>query len=195
MNEHLLPEQIDLLVDGAAGFTARPMRQHLAACDACRARVDEVRRAAERLERLPHFAPSGAFAQRVMGQVQVITPWHVALTDALAEALPARGPARALGIAALALTSLGVTAAGLWLALRWDLASWMLDLGFERGRAGVVEGARAAAAALLGTDLAGSLNGGGFLTIAVASGALGLAALAAAAGLRRLLGTARANRG
>ena len=38
-HRHLLPNEIDLLVDGEAGFGVAPLRAHVAECDECRAQA------------------------------------------------------------------------------------------------------------------------------------------------------------
>jgi len=42
-HRHLLPNEIDLLVDGEAGFGVAPLRAHVAECDDCPALVRHLR--------------------------------------------------------------------------------------------------------------------------------------------------------
>ena len=72
---HLLPNELDLLLDGEVGFGVAPLRVHAADCPACRARLADARVVVDALEGLPHFAPTARFTDQVMAQVQVIEPW------------------------------------------------------------------------------------------------------------------------
>ncbi len=42
MNRHLLPEEIDLLIDGEAGFGVAPLKAHLRQCPECQSELDTV---------------------------------------------------------------------------------------------------------------------------------------------------------
>lgn len=172
---HLLPNQIDLLVDGHAGFTARPMRAHLDECNDCRMRYDAARRAAEAVEALPHFTPRLPFADNIMAKVQVIEPWHVAVADGAEKLVPPRGPLRTLTIVGGSIAGLAISGAALWLALRWDLTAWLLSLGLGRIRET-------------------ALAQGEIWPLAVTAGTTLVFAIAAALGFRRLAATSRAHR-
>ncbi|HVT40589.1 MAG TPA: hypothetical protein VHE78_16215, partial [Gemmatimonadaceae bacterium] len=65
-HRHLLPNEIDLLLDGEVGFGVSPLRAHADDCEPCRARLADARLVVEALERLPHFAPSMRFANQVL---------------------------------------------------------------------------------------------------------------------------------
>ena len=67
-HRHLLPNEIDLLVDGEAGFGVAPLRAHILECGECRERLDDARVVVEALEALPHFAPNARLAERVMAR-------------------------------------------------------------------------------------------------------------------------------
>lgn len=191
---HLLPNQIDLLVDGHAGFTARPMRAHLDDCDDCRARYDAARRAAEAVEALPHFTPRLPFADNIMAKVQVTEPWHVAVADGAERMVPPRGPLRALTIVGGSFVAFAISGAALWFALRWDLTSWLFNLGFERFRETVLAGAGSLAASALGAPASAALARGETWPLAVTAGTTLLFAIGAALGFRRLAATSRAHR-
>ena len=68
-HRHLLPDEIDLLLDDEVGFGVTPLKAHIRDCAQCRTQVDEARRFVGALEDLPHFAPSHTFTDRVMSQV------------------------------------------------------------------------------------------------------------------------------
>jgi len=195
MNDpHLLPNQIDLLVDGDAGFTARPMRAHLAECADCRRRFEAAQRAADAVEALPHFTPRLPFADQVMSKVQVIEPWHVAVEESARAFVPPRGPMRVLAIVGGGMTALLITGGVLWLSLRWDLASWLLNVGFERGRALAAASATSLATGALGADVSATLASGSPWTLLLMAGLGFVALLAAGLGFRRLAAAARAKR-
>ena len=99
MNRHLLPEEIDLLVDGEAGFGVAPLRAHVRDCAECAFELEAARALATELDLLPHHAPAPRFADRVMAQVPVFEPWHVALGDAVRRLVPQSTPARILAAA------------------------------------------------------------------------------------------------
>ncbi len=119
-HRHLLPDEIDLLLDDEVGFGVTPLRAHVRECARCRALVDEARVAVDALEAVPHFAPSHLFADRVMAGVPVFVPWHVAARDAAERWLPQARRTRYI-VAGLA-TSVAslVTLAILWVATQTD---------------------------------------------------------------------------
>src|SRR5262249_61551308 len=74
-------DDTDQLWDGETGSGVPPLQAHLRECDECRAAYEEERQVVEALEHLPRLAPSPEFASRVMSQVQIYEPWHVAARD------------------------------------------------------------------------------------------------------------------
>src|SRR6478752_2074853 len=134
-HRHLLPDEIDLLLDDEVGFGVQPLKAHIRDCADCRAKVDEARVVVDALEDLPHFAPSHTFADRVMSQVPVFVPWHVAARDSVVRWLPQSRPAR-VAVAALATSAASVlTVAILWIATQADvvaLASGAAGGGVQR---------------------------------------------------------------
>lgn len=195
-HRHLLPNEIDLLVDGdlTAGFGVSPLRAHLDECADCRARVDELRAVADLLDSLPHHAPRISFTDDVMRQVQVIEPWHVALTDTARKLVPDSRAGRALVGAGAGVAAITVSSGAVWLAFRADLASWAFNLFLDRGRESVVGGVGQVAAAALGPDAAATIAQGGAGAFAIPTALLVVSAVAAVAGFRRLASTARAKR-
>lgn len=193
-HRHLLPNEIDLLVDAeaTAGFGVAPLRSHLDECADCRARVDELRAVAAVLDGLPHHTPRLGFADGVMRNVQVIEPWHVALTDTAKRLVPAGTPARVLVGAGAGIAAVTVSGGAVWLAFRADLASWAFNLFLDRGRETVLAGVGEVAAGAMGPGAASTLSQGGVLAIGTVL--LAASAVAAVAGFRRLASTARAKR-
>jgi hypothetical protein len=141
-HRHLLPDEIDQLLDGEVGFGVAPLQAHLGECDQCRAAYEEEREVVEALEHLPRLAPSPNFASQVMAQVQIYEPWHVAARDAamawIRPLAPRSQPVRlALGGAALSLAAL-VSLAAVWLVAHADATLFFAGLvrtTFVRGLA------------------------------------------------------------
>ena len=167
-HRHLLPNEIDLLVDGEAGFGVAPLRAHIAECDECRARLDDARIVVDALESLPHFAPDSRMADRIMAQVPVFVPAHVVARDSVTRWLPQAGPARA-AVAVIGTSIAGLlTLAMVWLASRGDAAIFATSLLADRVQSLVMGTAR---------DLALSLFGESAVAAIQASGALGVTLL------------------
>ncbi|WP_434478239.1 hypothetical protein [Gemmatimonas sp.] len=108
IDRHLRPDEIELLLDGEEGFGVAPLRAHARSCMECQAELESARELMFALDTLPDFAPSPAFADRVMSQVQVFEPWHVAATRAVEQFVPATRSARlAAGLGAAVTAGLG----------------------------------------------------------------------------------------
>src|SRR3954465_7553780 len=167
-HRHLLPNEIDLLVDGEAGFGVAPLRAHVAECDDCRARLDHALSVVAALEALAHFAPDSRLADRVMAQVPVFVPAHVAARDSVFRWLPTAAPApAAAGVVGTSIAGL-LTVAMIWLASRGDAAIFATSLFADRVQSLVIGTVR---------DLALSLFGESAVAAIQASGALGVALL------------------
>ena len=185
-HRHLLPNEIDLLVDGEAGFGVAPLRAHVAECDECRARLDDARIVVDALEALPHFAPDARLADRVMAQVPVFVPAHVAARDSVTRWLPQSKPARAA--AAVLGTSIAglLTVAMVWLASRGDAAIFATSLFADRVQSLVMGTARDLALSLLGDSAVAAIQASGMLGVTLlVLGFLGTA-VGTILGLRRL---------
>jgi hypothetical protein len=185
-HRHLLPNEIDLLVDGDVGFGVAPLRGHVRQCLECQAKVDEAREVALALEELPHLAPSTAFAERVMAQVHVFEPWHVAARDSVRRLVPRSVPARAAAVLLGSAASIVLASVSIWLAARLDMLAFLSGAAVQRGReviASMVEGAVGAA---FGPTASSFVRGTG--TLGLFLGTLGLVAAAgiAVVGVRRL---------
>ena len=192
-HRHLLPDEIDQLLDGEAGFGLAPLVAHVEQCATCRAELDEARRVMSALERLPHFAPSPLFAERVMSQVQVFEPWHVTAIDTVKRWLPASRPARALGLAAASLSALLISITAVWMAVRLDAFLFFFDLAGQRVRTALFDSLGEAIASTFGTAAVDALRSGGAAAAIGITGFLLLVAVAAF-GLRALVASARRRR-
>ena len=185
-HRHLLPNEIDLLVDGEVGFGVAPLRAHLRECAECEAKVDEAREVAIALEELPHLAPSTLFSERVMSQVQVFEPWHVAARDSLARLVPRSTPARAATVvfgsgAAIVLASLSV-----WIAGRLDILAFLSGTAVQRGREVITSLVEGVIGTAFGPAALSFVRGTGSVGLIIATLALGGAAGIAVMGVRRL---------
>ena len=185
-HRHLLPDEIDLLLDDEVGFGVQPLKAHVRECDECRAKVDEARVVVDALEDLAHFAPSHTFADRVMSQVPVFVPWHVAARESVKQWLPQSRPAR-LAVAATATSVASVlTVAILWIATQTDLLT-LTSASISEGVQGLVlDAGRAVLTTVFGDQMFAVIQQTG--TFGIAAALLGLVAAAAGsvAGLRAL---------
>jgi len=192
-HRHLLPDEIDQLLDGEAGFGVAPLQAHVDACPACRAELAEARQVVSALERLPHLAPSPLFANRIMSQVQVFEPWHVTALDSVKRWVPASQSARLVGIGAASVFALLISVAAVWTAVRLDAFLFFFDLAGQRARAALFDAVGSAIANTFGDAAVDALRTGGMPAIVGITGFLALVVLAAV-GLRAVLATARRRR-
>lgn len=192
-HRHLLPDEIDQLLDGEAGFGVAPLQAHVDACAACRAELAEARQVVSALERLPHLAPFPLFADRVMAQVQVFEPWHVTALDSIKRWVPASRSARLVGIGATSVFALLISVAAVWTAVRLDAFLFFFDLAGQRARAALFDAVGSAIANTFGDAAVDALRTGGMPAVVGITGFLALVVLAAV-GLRAVLATARRRR-
>lgn len=185
-HRHLLSNEIDLLLDGEAGFGVAPLRAHVDGCADCRTRLDEARVVADALERLPHFAPRSGFSDRVLSQVQIVEPWHVAALDTARRFVPESRPLRALAVAGVALSSVVISAGAVWIALSAKLTFGSATVVTGRLRTAVVSGAQQGLESAFGTGAADVLRANGTVAVLAAGAALIAAVAAAALGFRAL---------
>jgi hypothetical protein len=194
-HRHLLPNEIDLLVDGEGGFGLAPLRAHVRECATCRAELDEARQVADALEELPHFAPSVGLVDRVMAQVPVFVPWHVAARDTVARWVPQARPLRAAAFAVGTTIAALLTVTTLWLLTQGELLTLAAGLAGDRVRALAGEGLRQAAAALLGEQFLVLLQQTGMIGAALAALGFVVSAAGAVAGLKALARSRRRPQG
>ena len=193
-HRHLLPDEIDLLVDDEVGFGVAPLRAHARECAECMARIEEARFVVDSLEELPHFAPSFNFADRVMTQVPVFVPWHVAARESVRRWIPQSRPARVLVLGTASAVASILTIAIVWIASQTDLLVFSTGVIGGRIREVVSDAARDIVVTLFGDQVFVAIQqvGGIGLTIAAlgfvgaAAGAIfGLKAIATASSRRR----------
>ncbi len=120
-HRHLLPNEIDLLLDEEVGFGVAPLRAHLRDCPACQERLQEARAVFDALEELPHLAPTFNFADKVMSDVPVFVPWHIAARDSVRRWMPRSQLARLAAVTIASFVASTLTLAILWVVTRPDV--------------------------------------------------------------------------
>jgi hypothetical protein len=183
VDRHLLPEEIDLLLDGEVGFGTPPLKAHVRSCVTCSRELESARVLVRTLEHLPHIAASPLFAGRVMSRVQLFVPWHVALLDTVRGLIPQSRPLRVAAGAVFATMAIALTALSLWAFTRIDAVLFTADLVVDRARSAAFGALGGALTALLG-DAARPLLAGGALGLAAAALLLVVTGAAAATMLR-----------
>lgn len=190
-HRHLLPNEIDLLLDEETGFGVQPLKEHVRACAECRTRLDEARDIAAALSALPKLAPRIGLADRVMAQVPVFEPWHVAARDSVARWLPTGPAARAAAALVIAVVGTMVTGLTLWIATRGDLVSALTGVAGEGVRGTVSSAFADLVVALLGPQVFQAVQTVGPVGFALAIGGFLISSLATVFGLRRLAASSR----
>lgn len=193
-HRHLLPNEIDLLVDQETGFGVQPLRDHVAGCDSCRARLHEAQAVVSALGELPLLAPRFGLADRVMSRVPVFVPWHVAARDSVARLVPRQPALRA--VAAVLIASVGALLTGmmLWVATRGDILSMATGLVGEQARATIADAIGNIVVALFGAQVIEAVQQVGPLGIGLAAGGFVIASLGTVLGLRSIATSSRAGR-
>lgn len=191
-HRHLTPQELDLLVDGEEGFGIAPLAAHIDECVTCRTELEEREQLVTTLEQMPHFTPSPLFAYRVMREVQVFEPWHVAAMNSVKRFVPQSRAARVLAAGLAAIVATTLTAGTVWMASRLDAVAFLAGVGLERIRgvgseaaSGFVSSALGPTGSALSGDTGIAVAAAGFLA-AVAISAFGLRAIAAASRRRRM---------
>lgn len=186
-HRHLLPDEIDLLLDDEVGFGVQPLKAHLAECDECRTRVEEARFVVDALEDVPHFAPSHTFTDKVLAQVPVFVPWHVTVRDTVLRWLPQSRPAR-IAVAALVTSAASMmTVIILWIATQSSVVAVATGAAGDQVVRGLIYSAgHEVLATVFGDQVFGIIQQTGSLGIAAALLGLIAAAGGSIAGLRAL---------
>jgi len=181
MNRHLLPHEFDLLVDEEVGFGVPELQAHVNQCGQCRIELDSARAVMLRIEGLPHLSPSPLFAEKVMAQVNVFEPWHVAAANTIRALLPRYRPVRvALGAAALT-SCVTLTTMALWIASRFDSAMLLAGMAYESAAAVALN----AVTAIVGPRAVETLQAGGAPMVFTLASVMAVAAIGSVIGIRR----------
>jgi hypothetical protein len=187
VDRHLLPEEIDQLLDGDVGFGTAPLKVHIRACATCRAELDEARALVRQLEHLPHYVPSAMFADRVLGQVQVFVPWHVTALDTLRGWMPRTRTGRAFAWTGFGSAAVVLTVLSLWLLTRLDAVIFAIDMVVGRVRAAVGSGLGDVVATLFGSTVVHAFRTSGAVGLWVALTVLLLFAAITARAMRAVV--------
>jgi hypothetical protein len=191
-HRHLLPNEIDLLLDEETGFGVQPLREHVRGCADCRARLSEAQDVVATLDEVPLFSPRFGLADRVMSQVPVFVPWHVTARDTMTRWLPTSPAARTLAAAMVAVVGSLLTGLTLWVATRGDMLAMFTGLVGEQARSTVTDTASDLVVALFGPQVVAAVQQVGAIGIAFAAGGFVLASLATVFGLRLIATSSRA---
>jgi hypothetical protein len=193
-HRHLLPNEIDLLLDGEVGFGVAPLQAHVATCEDCQGRLARSRRVVDALEDLERFAPRPQFADRVMAQVQIVEPWHVAMLDSARRFVPQSAPMRAVMAATASVVAVALTSGAVWLGLHADLALYSFNLAAGRARGALMDAAASVIGTAFGQSGLDALRSSGLRGLALGAGVMVVAVGGATFGLRALASSSRRSR-
>ena len=179
-HRHLLPDEFEDIIDGEVGENTPALRAHLDECVECKAELAKRSELSTTLEHLAHHGPAPLFSYRVMSQVQVFEPWHVALRDSVRRLVPQTKPARWIaGVTAVMIATV-MTMAGIWAALNTESAWLFAEVGVKRIRAGLLGSIKGALETVFGRDALNALEGTGMMgTLVAASIVIGVILVAA----------------
>lgn len=190
-HRHLLPNEIDLLLDEETGFGVQPLKKHVGACADCRARLREAQELGATLSALPPLAPRIGMADRVMAQVPVFVPWHVAARDAVVRWVPTGPAARAAAALLVAVVGTAITGLTLWIATRGDMVAAITGVAGEGVRGTVNRAFGELVVALLGPQVFEAVQMVGPIGFALALGGFLVSSVATVLGLSRLATSSR----
>jgi hypothetical protein len=191
-HRHLLPNEIDLLIDEDSGFGVQPLREHIQGCADCRARVTEARAVVSTLSELPLLAPQIGLADRVMAKVPVFVPWHVAAIDAAKRLVPSGHTPRLVLAGMVATVGSVLTGLTLVVAMRGDILALLTGVVGERARGDAERVLGDAVVALFGPQVFQAVQQIGPMGIGLAAAGFVLAAAGTAFGLRLIATSGRA---
>ena len=189
LTRHLLPDELDLLLDGETGFGVQQLAAHLRDCAQCRDELSALRAFVADIETLPELTPLVGFADRVMHEVHVFEPWHVAIRTSVAGWVPSSPVARIAAGAAFTGAASLVTGAAAWGWAHRDATVFVGGLVTERAREGLFASLTATAQNLVGP--LGSTFGSGLPLVGVAGATLLTGAGLGYLGLRAVAARAR----
>ena len=194
-HRHLLPDEIDQLLDDELGFGMAPLKAHLSECEECRGRYEDARAVTDLIDKLPHLVPSHRFAENVMSKVEVFVPWHVAARDSIASWLPAAGRSRQVAAFAAAGVVGVLSLITIALATQSDLLVFTADVLADRTRDLVVGSVGNVVVGVFGAQAFDAVARYGTLGFVAVGGLMLLGAGGALASLRALAATASRRRG
>ena len=181
MNRHLLPDEFDLLIDEEVGFGVPPLQAHVRDCAQCSAELESARAVMAQIDRLPHIAPSPLFAEKVMAQVNVFEPWHVAAANTVRSLVPRHRPVRVALAAAAVMSCFTLTSIALWIASQFDSAVLLAGMLYDSA----VAGAAGMLTAVVGQRTVAALQTGGAPMMLTLASVMAVAAIVSIIALRR----------
>jgi len=197
-HRHLLPDEIDQILDGETGFGIAPLEAHVRECEQCRAELEAERQVVAAVESLPRLAPSPLFADHVMAQVNVYQPLDVAVRDAAASwavrLIPQSGSLRALAGASALVVGVALTAACVWLGAHVESVFFFGSLARARLRDALIEQFGVVLSALFGSQAVDAVGAARPLMLLGVVGAFALLVLLAGFALRTVVSTSRRGR-
>lgn len=167
LDRHLLPDEIDLLLDEDAGSSSSVLAAHVQECSRCAGELAAARRIVEEIEHLPHLAPSAFFAERLITRVSIFRPWYVAALDLVRRLVPRSGTGRAVVAIVAALAAVTLTGAAVWAVTQGDEFLFLIAIISDQARS-------------LGTQVAATVFGSAAIS-SVQSGDRNVAAVSGAA--------------
>jgi len=191
-HRHLLPNEIDLLVDEESGFGVQPLREHVRGCPDCNARLDSAKRVASALSEIPLIAPRYGLEDRVMSRVPVFVPWHVSARDSMVQWIPTGRAARLAAAAVVGVGGTLVSSLTLWIATRGDLVAMITGLAGEGAQRAAADAAGDLIVAILGPQVVTVVQQLGSLGVGLAMGGFVVASFATVFGLKRVAASTRA---
>lgn len=197
-DRHLLPDEIDQLLDSEVGFGTAPLAAHLQDCPVCRAEYEAGRRCIDAIERLPGLTASPLFTSHVMARVNVYQPWDVAARDAvdalIGKLVPASPRLRVLaGGAALSLATV-LSVACVWLGGHLDAVFFFGALARERLRDALFQQLGGLVTAVFGPQSINTLSRGGPAFVLGMLATAALATIGAAFAVRSVVTARRGGR-
>lgn len=193
--KHLLPDEIDQILDDELGFGTAPRMAHVAECEDCRRKLEDARVVTGLIEKLPHHAPSHRFSERVMADVPVFVPWYVAARGEITEWIPAAGRSRKVALGAGAAVVVALSVITVALATQAHLLVFAANIATDRVRAVMVAGIGSVLTGLFGEQAFSAVAQHGAVGFAIAGCAMLLSIGAAFASLRALATSASRRRG
>jgi hypothetical protein len=197
-HRHLLPDEIDQLLDGETGFGIAPLEAHVRECEQCRAELEAERELVEAVEGLPRLAPSPLFADRVVAQVHVYEPWDIAVRDAAAgwvqRFVPQSRPLRALAGGGALTLGLALSVACVWLGTHIEGVFFFGSLARARLRDALIEQLGVVVSSLFGTRAVDALGTAPPLMLLAFVGAFAVLVLLAGLAVRSVVSTSRRGR-
>jgi hypothetical protein len=195
MDRHLTPDELDRLLDGDVGFATPEVERHAQECPQCSADLDALRAVVAQLGRIPEWAPSPLFSDRVMANVVVFEPWYITLGDVARSAIPETRTGRVVAGSLAGVSAAAISGVAALVAANWEMSKLIFGIVAGRVEHAATTAFTATVAGILGDQAAQTLFAQGPLGLGIAA-AGGLAVVGmGAVGLRLATRPARRDSG